>query len=241
MQALAAMLKRQLLSILIIFSSSPLFGQQVKKIVTTYPKSDHVKELYYVLKANKTIKHGDYFSFYKGELTKKELKNKDLTIETIGFKEKGKYQNNLKHGTWVTYKSPRLNNSISVYNSKLEEGQYTNDRKTGIWTTYLEDGKVVKQFDFDNNQEQPAQVKVRWKYPAQARKNRIEGPVRIKITYNNCEPIDYEIMADLGYGCGEAVIQSLKEKQLLEKKYGINSGKCDTTEETIDVQFRLDQ
>jgi hypothetical protein len=84
---------------------------------------------------------------------------------------------------------------------------------------------------------------VRWKYPAQARKNGIEGPVKVKIRYDSCEPIDYQVIEDLGYGCGDAVIESLKEKRLLEQKYGIKikSGKCDKTDEIIVVQFRLDQ
>jgi hypothetical protein len=235
------MLMRQLVSILIIFNSFTLFGQQLKRVVTTYPKSDDVKEVYYVLISDKTIKHGDYYSFYKGELTKKELTGKDLNTETLGFKEKGKYQNNLKDGTWTVFKSPKQSSSISIYNSKLEEGQYINDKKTGVWTTYIEHGKVVKQFDFANNKELPAQVNVTWKYPAQARKNRIEGPVKVKIKYDNCEPTAYEIVEDLGYGCGDAVVESLKEKRILEKKYGIVSSKCDKTEEIIDVQFKLHQ
>jgi hypothetical protein len=228
-------------SILIILGSLTLFGQQLKRVVTTYPKSDDVKEVYYVLSSDKSIKHGDYYSFYEGELKKKELKGKDINTEAIGFKEKGKYQNNLKHGHWIVYKAPRQSSSTFIYNSKLEEGQYTDDKKTGIWKTYIEDGKVIKQFDFDNNQDLPAQVNVRWKYPAQARKNKIEGAVKIKITYENCEPIDYQIVADLGYGCGNAVIESLKEKRMLEKKYGATSSRCDKTEEIMDVQFKLDQ
>jgi hypothetical protein len=232
---------RQIAFILIISNSFILFGQQLKRVVTIYAKSDDVKEVYYVFASDKTIKHGDYYSFYKGELTKKELKGRDLTTETLGFKETGHYQNNLKEGTWTLFKSPSQGSSISIYNAKLEEGQYTNDKKTGIWTTYIEEGKVVKQFDFANNQELSAQVKVMWKYPAQARKNRIEGPVKVKIKYDNCEPIAYEIVEDLGYGCGDAVIESLKEKRTLEKKYGVASGECDKIEEIIDVEFKLDQ
>jgi hypothetical protein len=232
---------RQMFFILIISNPLALFGQQLKRIVITYPKSDNVKEIYYVLASDKTIKHGNYYSFYKGELTKKELKGKDLTKETLGFKEKGKYQNNFKEGTWTVFKSPRQSSSISIYNAKLEEGQYINDKKAGIWTTYIEDGKVIKQFDFTTNKELPAQVKVRWKYPAQARKNKVEGPVKIEIKYDDCEPIAYKIVEDLGYGCGDAVIESLKEKRTLEKKYGVESSNCDKTEEMLNVNFKLDQ
>lgn len=232
---------KHLVSILFIFNSFALSGQQLKRVVTTYAESDNVKEVYYVLASDRDIKHGDYYSFYNGELKTTDLTGKDLTSETLGFKEKGKYQNNLKEGMWTVFETPTQSSTTSVYNSKLEEGQYINDKKVGIWTTYLETGKVIKQYNYTTNDELPAQVTVRWKYPAQARKNGVEGQVKVKIIYANCEPIAYEIVEDLGYGCGEAVIESLKEKRRLEQKYGVASNNCDKTEETLDINFKLNQ
>jgi hypothetical protein len=79
---------RHLGSILIILSSFTLFGQQIKRVVTTYPKSHDVKKVYYVLRTDKTVKHGDYYSFYMGEFTTKELKDKGINDETLGLRKK---------------------------------------------------------------------------------------------------------------------------------------------------------
>lgn len=232
---------RQIGTIILILNTAVLFGQQLKMVVTTYPKSKDVKEVYYVLSSNKNVKDGEYYSFYKGELTTNELKTKNLKTDPLGFKEKGRYENNLKNGEWIMYKTPRVNSSTTIYNVKLEEGQYVKDRKIGIWKTYIENEKVVKQFDFDSNSELPTLVNVRWRYPSDARKNRVEGPVTVKVTYDNCEATDYEILADIGHGCGNAVVESLKEKRALEKKYGVKSTKCDIKDEIVDVQFKLDE
>lgn len=58
-----------------------------------------------------------------------------------------------------------------------------------------------------------------WKYPSGARKNQVEGPVKVKVTYDSCIATGYQILVDFGFGCGNAVIESLNEKQTLEKKY----------------------
>jgi hypothetical protein len=143
---------RLLVSIFMIFNSFALFGQQLKRVVTTYPKSDDVEEVYYVLASDKTIKHGDYYSFYKGELTKKELKSKDLNSETLGFRAKGKYQNNLKQGTWTVYKSPRQSSSIDG-NGKVKAGysdiatyeyKYDNGRNLTETRHLGENGKLIQ-------------------------------------------------------------------------------------------------
>jgi hypothetical protein len=207
-----------------------------------YPKSDDVKEVYYVLKANQAIKHGDYFSFYKGTLTKDELRKKDFsTGEFIGFKEVGHFDNNLKEGTWISYSGREKKGSQISYNRIYEEGKFVKDKKTGIWETQIENGKVTKRFDFDANQELEPIVKVNLRYPSQARKNLIEGTVTVKVDYENCEPIAYSIIKDIGYGCGDVVIEVLKEKSELEKKYGVKSNNCDKTEETLDFKFRLEK
>jgi hypothetical protein len=224
---------------ILIFISLDLLGQQVKQIITTYSKSEYVKEVYYVLKSNKGIKHGEYYSFYKGELARKELKTKNLRNDILGFKEKGQYENDLKEGDWIYFRPPRRNSSTFVYNDKIEEGRYTKDKKTGIWKTYIEDGKVTKLFDFGSNIELTPIVRTGWKYPAEARRNGVEGTVTIKVTYINCEPLTYEILKDIGYGCGNAAIESLNERRQLEKKYGVASTKCGTNDEVLDCRFEL--
>ena len=225
---------RYLCSILTMVVSFPLVGQQLKRVVTTYRKSDNVKEVYYVLASDKTVRHGDYYFFFKGKLTRKELKKNGLRTDGLLFKEKGHYKNNLRDGAWIVYKEP-FSNVI------LEERQYSSDKKTGIWKKYIEQEKVITQFDFDANVPLETLVNVGWRYPAEARRKGVEGPVKIRIFYENCEPVRFEILEDIGSGCANGVIESIKEKRRLEKKYGIKSTKCDIEDEIVAVQFRLNQ
>jgi hypothetical protein len=225
---------RQICVTLLLITTFSASGQDVERIVTTYPKSIDVKEVYFVLKSDKKIKQGDYFLFFKGELTTKDLKTKNIYEIVPGVKESGQFANNLKDGQWTYFKEP-------TSNRRLEEGKYSKGKKTGVWETFIEDGKVIKSFDSDNNKELPIIVKTIWKYPSTARKNQIEGLVRIKITYDSCVATGYQVLADIGYGCSNAVIESLKEKQILEKKYGVKSLKCDMKEEIVEVEFKLDK
>lgn len=230
---------KQAIVIVFILNSSVLFGQEVKRVVTTFPKSKDLKELYYVLRSNKDVKQGAYYSFYKGELTTDDLKGKDLEKDVLGFRDKGQYDQNHKSGHWITYHAPRVNSATVIYGSKQEEGAYANDKKVGVWKEYIENGQVVKQFDFDSNSALPTLVSVHGKYPSAARKNGIEGRVKLKVTYENCEATDYQVLEDIGYGCGDAAIETLKAKRVLEKKYGVASDKCDVKEEIIEKQFIL--
>ena len=221
----------QIVAILTLITFS-VYGQKVERIITKYPNSKNVKEVYYVLKSDKNVKHGDYFLFFDGEITTKDLKAKNTSEIVLGIKIKGRFTNNAKEGEWTYFKEP-------TSNAKLEEGIYTNGKKSGIWEKYIEEGKVIKQFDFDNNTELPEVVRVSLKYPSEARKNNIEGLVRVKITYDSCRAIDYQILNDIGYGCGKAVVEVLKEKQNLEQKYGVEKLKCERSEEIIETRFKL--
>lgn len=194
---------------LIAFSA---YGQKVERVVTTYPNSNSIKEIYYVLKNNKSIKHGEYFLFFDGAIARKEIKFKDINEVEVGLKEKGRFMHNAKDGQWTYFKEP-------TSTSKLETGQYSKGVKSGVWETFVEDGKVIKRYDYDNNKDLPAIVKVMWKYPSAARRNLIEGIVKVKVTYDSCLANDYQIVSDIGYGCGDAVVDALKEKQKLESKY----------------------
>jgi len=207
-----------------------------------YPKSVDIKEVYYVLKSDQKIKHGDYFYFYKGTLTKDELRKKGFSKDQfIGFKEIGHFDNNLKEGSWIAYsRTEKKGNQIS-YNNIYELGKYVKGCKTGIWETHVENNKVTKRFDFDTNQELEPIVEVCPGYPSQAIKNMIEGSVTVKVDYDNCEPIVYRIINDIGYGCGDAVIEALKVKRELEKRYGVRSHNCDKREELLDFKFSLNK
>jgi len=224
----------QILVTILVLIAVSVSGQETERIVTTYPNSQDVKEVYHVLKSDKKIKHGDYFLFFKGELSKKDLKKENIYDMILGIKERGHFSNNLKDGQWTYFQEP-------TSSEKLESGVYSFDKKIGVWEKHIENGKVIKRFDFDLNKDLDSIVKFTFGYPTQARRNLIEGTVTIKISYVNCEPTDYEIIKDIGYGCGDSVIKALKEFKALQKKYGVVLQNCDKADETKDFKFVLNK
>lgn len=102
------------------------FSQKLKKIKneviengTTY------QEIYYVLKSDKTTKHGEYI---------KRTEKKRII-------EKGYYKNGLKDSLW-TYYNKRNTSQI------LSQGSYKMGTKQGVWDFYGDNDKVVQKFDF---------------------------------------------------------------------------------------------
>ena len=90
-------------------------------------KSDHkngIYEKYFVLKANKEIKHGQFFSFYKDYFFE------DYIIEF------GDYENNSKAGRWFTFYHRDPSNFLKA------TGEYINGKKEGPWTHYYMDDSV---------------------------------------------------------------------------------------------------
>ena len=73
-----------LLSVTIL---SSLFGQETKK-KTIENEDPRTKEVFYVLKDNPDIKHGEYKKVFSG---------------AVDLKEQGQYENNVKVGIWEYY------------------------------------------------------------------------------------------------------------------------------------------
>lgn len=233
------MTMKKIVMALLVLGSFNVLSQPVKKVVIQYPKSNDVKEVYYVLKSNKAIKHGEYYAFYPGQLTMKRLKSTDIKNHILlGFKEKGQFKNNRKEGQWSYFQPPRKTKNAISYNAISEEGQYSNNERIGIWNTHVENGKVLKRFDFDTKTQLEPVIRVVPGYPAQARRNGIEGTVKVKVNYVDCEIASLILVEDIGYGCGDAVMTALKEKTELEKKYGVKKN-CVGGEETLSFKFNL--
>lgn len=104
-----------------IIISGNTFGQTVRRL----KDEDDTREIYYVLKSDKTIKEGLYVK-------------KMIFGDTIC---KGIYKNNLKDGLWKFY----------YYSHIRRVGNYKNDKKVGIWTTFHENGEIETEYDYDNN------------------------------------------------------------------------------------------
>jgi len=131
-----------ILTILSMFS----FGQETKKVKVKISSNEN--EIYYVLKDDENIKHGQYQLFH----------NKWLKIS-------GYYSNNLKDSIWTEYiytgdkiwegeyKDGTRNGMWTTFSlGKIEtNGKYKNDKRIGIWGFYNKKGVLVQKFDFEKN------------------------------------------------------------------------------------------
>lgn len=100
-------------------------AQDVKKIKE---KNGYYLETYYVLKSDKTVKHGPY-----------EKSNKSGKKEVF---ETGFYNYGKKDSVWTFY----------THNNKIrEQGSYKNDERTGVWNFYNYDGTIEQTYDYTND------------------------------------------------------------------------------------------
>jgi antitoxin component YwqK of YwqJK toxin-antitoxin module len=140
------------------------FGQKTKKKSFNYKRSKILKEEYYVLKHNKSVKHGSYKFYYSnGQL-----------------KEIGNYKNGLKDGKWIVYRNRGDVDEVQFY--RLGE-------KTGIWEKHIENGKIIKRYDHIEKKPLKSRFFIQLDYPETARENEIEGTVRSAILNLNIIPI----------------------------------------------------
>jgi periplasmic protein TonB len=115
--------------ILFILAILPIFllGQETKKVTQEY-KNSPFKEVYYVLKSEKSIRQGNYQKLgYKG------------AVIVNGF-----YKNGLKDSVWTEYRWDGK--------TKAVEGNYSKDSRTGIWTFYDFKGEIEQTYNFDKNE-----------------------------------------------------------------------------------------
>jgi hypothetical protein len=108
---------RLLLILSFALTTSFCVGQETKFILRN---ESGFKEEFYVLKANKKIRHGTYVKYRQ-------------PLGQIVVIESGAYLNGDKHGLWEEYF-----NEISqkTWNAIREKGQYFNGKKNGVWTYY---------------------------------------------------------------------------------------------------------
>lgn len=134
-----------------ILISSTITAQGFKKIVCNHDNS--FKEVYYVFKAHREVKHGKYQVISP---------DKKLFIS-------GQLTHNTKEGRWEQYLSgderPNIiqhfndNKRVGTYTVQYFKGdtiltqitgQWTNDKPSGIWKFYNTQQEVIRSFDYDS-------------------------------------------------------------------------------------------
>lgn len=119
-------MKQILTSIILILVISPSFSQALKKIVLKN-KDQFIREEYFVLKQNHSIKEGEYNKFsYFGAL-----------------KEKGYYKNNKKDSLWTIY---------NYDGSKISKiGYYKEGNPIGPWKIFNLNNEVAYIYDYSTD------------------------------------------------------------------------------------------
>ena len=224
------------------------------KSVVVESKDTNLKEKYYVLKSDNTIKQGEYaaYSLFWG-----------------GLLFEGFYDHNKKDSLWKYY----------GFGQKLgESGYYKDDNKTGVWTAYDYDGQLQVKYDFTNQKlifykpsekdtakmfyvingtdtvkkllEQPPiyldggarfsrTLVSQLKYPAVARENNVSGKVIIAFTVDKDGKLsNYRVKQSLGSGCDEQALNAV-EQIPGDWLPGVLNGKPVITEYEVPVNFTL--
>jgi periplasmic protein TonB len=176
---------------LLIFITS--WGQETKK--KTYEnESPPYKETYYVLKDNQEVKHGDYRKNYRS------------------FSMKGQYDNGKRVGVWeFTGNDGQLVQKIDFTNNSVTNLQPA-DLSEKYW---VKEGETFKEIKLD---EPPIFMGGKswfnyyaWtllRYPADARRNGIEGQVFISATITKeGKMIDEKVEEGPGYGTNEEALR----------------------------------
>jgi TonB family protein len=99
---------------------------------------------------------------------------------------------------------------------------------------------VTGQSAKDNSSDSTTLLTYEMKYPKEALRNRIQGTVEIKATFDaECNIVKKTIVKSLGYGCDEEALNALKNIEQRVKK--IKGQKCNEGEEvTYPFHFKLD-
>jgi TonB family protein len=223
-----AMIK-YLITSFIILSCSLAQGQETKLITKKFSGSKQISEKFYVLKSNHNIKQGDYISFFK---VNDKLYNQIVTgspAQNEFIKIKGYYNNGKKEGEWNEYSKPGI-----IYMN----GEYHNDQKVGIWSTSMENGQVIKRFDYDINEELKPNISIKINYPESARINGIEGIVELTFHVNgDCTCHDINVTKSLSEDCDNEAIEAMKKMFSLQAKYWSD---CEEKTDSITINFTLD-
>lgn len=205
-------MKNHLIITVLLLTGLNGFGQDVKEVKIKFPKSKQIHEVFYVLKKDRSIKHGKYIAYHKGHFWKS-----DLIYET------GEYLNGLKEGLWKTYHSPKQRGTRGSCCSVYKKGNYSNGKKTGVWYTKTSSGSDPSYFDYDLNEivqrEPPTRV-------VSVNINETGCTMNVIVKINkDCSITNYRVVSKFenGFDCSESDLESIKKQAL---NMGSNSDTC---------------
>lgn len=190
-------MKKILVTLFITLVYFGSFSQETKKVSS---KNGNIKEVYYVLKSENDIRHGAY--------TKNGVGN---------TKENGQYELNKKVGIWEFYSfNGELEQKFNYSENKVEFNDYSKNKlefftqQKGAFLEAKFDrapvfiGGTSKMYNYISSS-------MMAKYPAEARRNGIQGKVFVSaIITSEGKLIDEKVIEGIGYGCDELALQAIQ-------------------------------
>jgi protein TonB len=181
---------KTILTILVLLQLGNItIAQKTKKV---YIKNDYppYNETFYVLKSDKSIKHGLYTKRIRGKIVKQGL-----------------FENGVRKGTWEYYDiNGDLVHKVDIENKKLIfEKSHSNSsvKKSSKYSRHLIVlGGMVGIY---------RQIQDLLRYPATARQKGTQGKVFVKLTFNDQgDLINQEVIEGPGGGLDEEAIRTMK-------------------------------
>jgi TonB family protein len=203
-----------------------LFGQETNMVIKKH-ENPWFKEVYYVLKSDKSVRHGNY----------QKLGYKDAIVIN-GF-----YKNGLKDSIWTEYQWRGK--------TKVSMGTYSANQKVGVWEFYDSEGVLEQKYDYTTNEITYFKIDEREKtkeykvikgsdtietkldrpplyiggltlmfesvfenihFPEEAKEHGVSG--RVNITFvidSNGNASNHRVFKGVGYGCDEEALRLIKE------------------------------
>lgn len=216
-----------ILSIFIYISGAT--GQETMPVTKLFKGSQQPEESYFVLKSDKTTRHGIHITYFRAPKEEYKRIRKIKTNFYQYIREKGNYINGKREGEWIVYTSPGIIET---------QGVYINDKKSGIWTFPKEEGQVTERFDFDRNKKLPPRITVMIQYPSTARKSGIEGIVGVNYNVQeDCSITDLKVVRSLSHACDSTMLDAMERYAGLYKKYGVD---CEERTDSHEFLFKID-
>jgi hypothetical protein len=227
---------RYLLTFILTWISLIAFGQDLKKVISYHSGSKQIKEIYYVLQNNTSVKQGSYLEYYRIR-EDDYLKLNSNEYDSLLLKTKGEYQNGMRQGSWTLYNRPIKNNSEYHRGSISEQGFYKFDKKVGIWQ--IHQNYVIEQYDYDKQKFIEPIFNFFLTYPPMAIENQIEGDDIVGYIINSdCSFSDIQVISGHEY-LSEEAINYVKFKENLYKKYMIKLDSCEYGQKTDTLHFKM--
>jgi hypothetical protein len=217
----------------IVFS----FAQDLKEVVKYYPNSKQIKEKYFVLKKNNSVKQGQYIEYY--QIREADCKKNEQTVRDSNLiKTKGFFENNLKQGLWMIYNRPSGFISNWFRGEVKEKGKYNQGKKVGIWQKFQ--NGLIEQYDNDNQKFIEPILNFNVPYPRTAQDQGIEDDVIISYNVNqDCSFSNFQIVSGKYKILNDDAIKWIQVNNETYKKYMQKVSPCTPRIQNQLVRYKL--